>query len=99
MSGGGTVFVSSPDLQQLLSFIATHCPEYSNVRALEDGTVVGTVDLMFTRAVVIDINHFGWGRRYCYSDKKLATLACISLQTGDDEPLLGFIAQRPERPA
>ncbi len=71
--------------------------EHQNLRLLDDGTIVGTLDLMFTRAVVIDLDYHGYARRYCYKDRALAVKACLSLNNGDEEPLPGFIAQRPEK--
>lgn len=70
---------------------------YNDVRVLEDGTIVGTLELIFTRSVVIGLDRWGWERRYCYDNRELATLACLALRTGDEEPLPGFIAQRSGR--
>lgn len=66
---------------------------YANVRALEDGTVVGTIDLMFTRAIFIDLDYQGWGKRFCFKDRDLADSEVQKLKTGDDEPV-GYIARR-----
>lgn len=67
---------------------------YNDVRMLDDGTVVGTVDLLYTRAVMMDMNLYGCGHRYCYEDRNLATKAVRALVTGDDEPMPGYIAER-----
>lgn len=79
----------------LLTWLADN--GYQSLRTLEDGTIVGTLELVFTRSVVIGLDRWGWERRYCYEDRPLATLACAALQTGDDIPLSGFVAERRGR--
>jgi len=66
---------------------------YENLRELEDGTVVGTYELMFTRAIFIDLTATGWDKRFCFQDKPLALEELAKLKTGDDEPS-GYIARR-----
>jgi len=70
---------------------------YKDLRVLPDGTIIGTIDLMFTRGLVVDLDWNGWGHRYCYKDRSLATVACLALQTGDDQPIPGFVAERHVR--
>lgn len=70
---------------------------YKDVRMLEDGTIVGTVDLLFTRGVMIDMDMHGFDHRYCYEDRELATRAVRELKTGDDKPLAGYVAERHVR--
>lgn len=67
---------------------------YDNIRVLDDGTIIATIELLYTRAVVIDLNDFGYDKRYCYSDRELATAACLALTSGDETPLAGFVATR-----
>lgn len=81
------------ELDELRAWLATE-GGYQNVRVLEDGTIVGTLELLFTRALVIGLNRWGWERRYCYEDRILANAAVLLLDTGDDEPLPGYVAQR-----
>lgn len=64
---------------------------YQNVRALDEG-VIGTIDMLFTRALVIDLTHGGYGHRYCYQNRNLATKACQELKNLDDKPLPGYSA-------
>lgn len=66
---------------------------YRNLRELEDGTVVGTMELLFTRAIFIDLTFSGWEKRFCFQDKDLALVELAKLQTGDDEPQ-GYVARR-----
>lgn len=70
---------------------------YENLRTLEDGTIVGTINLMFTKALVVGLNWDGWEDRYCYEDRALAVRACLSIQSGDDQPLPGYVAERHSR--
>jgi hypothetical protein len=66
---------------------------YLVVDFLGDGTIIGLGDLMFTRAIYIDLDLLGWGKRFCFEDKALAVAEYAKLQTGDDEPT-GWIARR-----
>lgn len=66
---------------------------YRVVDFLRDGTIIGLGDLMFTRAIYIDLDLNGWGKRFCFEDKDRAVEEYAKLQTGDDEPT-GWIARR-----
>lgn len=62
---------------------------YYNIRFI-DGGCVANYKFMFTTAVVLDINGWGYGGRYCYEDACLAELMCLGMKTLDDEPLPGY---------
>jgi hypothetical protein len=66
---------------------------YNNIRQLEDGTWVATIELMFTRAIVIDLTNTGYGNRFCFSDKELAVKEIEKLVDVNSEPT-GYIARR-----
>lgn len=66
---------------------------YQVVSYLRDGTIIGLGDLLFTRAIYIDLDLNGWGKRFCFKDKDLAVEEFAKLQTGDDEPT-GWVARR-----
>jgi hypothetical protein len=66
---------------------------YQDVSYLQDGTIIGIGDLMFTRAIYIDLDLNGWGKRFCFEDRDLAVAEYAKLQTGDDEPT-GWVARR-----
>jgi hypothetical protein len=68
---------------------------YLELRLLDDGTIVGIGPLIFTTAIYIDMDVYGWGRRYCFDSHAKAVEQYRLLQTGDDAPV-GFIASRPE---
>ena len=67
---------------------------YQNLRVLADGTIVGTQDLMFTRALFVDLDRHGFGSRYCYEDRGLADAAAMLMTSGDEPPIKGYVAQR-----
>jgi hypothetical protein len=48
---------------------------------------------MFTRAIYIDLDLNGWGKRFCFEDRDLAVEEFMKLKTGDDEPT-GWVARR-----
>jgi hypothetical protein len=66
---------------------------YSLLAYLMDGTIIGIGDLMFTRAIYIDLDLNGWGKRFCFEDRDLAVEEFMKLKTGDDEPT-GWVARR-----
>lgn len=66
---------------------------YLDVRELQDGTVVGVGRLLYTTAVYVDMDIWGWGKRFCFEDRDRAIQEYRKLQTGDDEPT-GWIARR-----
>lgn len=66
---------------------------YREVRLLDDGCLMAIGDLMFTRAIYMDVDRLGWGRRFCFEDRALADTEFLRLQSGDEEPV-GWIARR-----
>ena len=66
---------------------------YSLLAYLMYGTIIGVGDLMFTRAIYIDLDLNGWGKRFCFEDRDLAVEEFMKLKTGDDEPT-GWVARR-----
>lgn len=78
--------------QKLLEHIQA-MPEYQHVRMLEDGTIVGLGKLMFTTAIYMDMDEWGYGRRFCFESPQQAMSELQRLQCGDDEPT-GWIAKR-----
>jgi hypothetical protein len=66
---------------------------YREVRLLPDGSIIAIGDLMFTRAIYMDVDLNGWGRRFCFEDRALADTEFQRLQNEDQEPT-GWIARR-----
>lgn len=81
----------TPETQKLINILSSE--GYENLRSLPDGTVVGTSELMFTRAVYVGLNFSGWEKRFCFSDRDLAVEELKKLSDGDSEPS-GYIARR-----
>lgn len=79
------------ELKELLAFLEEN--NYKNLRVLEDETIVGSYDLLYTRAIFIGLDRTGWEKRFCFEDKSLADSELMKLKTGDDEPV-GYVARR-----
>lgn len=84
--------ITMNDEQRVLAALEAE-DHYRNLKVLEDGTIIGTGELMFTTALYIGLNMTGWERRYCYQDKDALQRSLDELKTGDDEPT-GWIARR-----
>jgi hypothetical protein len=82
---------SQIDESELLSYLASE--GYENLRTLPDGTIVGTSELMFTRAIYINLNRWSYDKRFCFEDRSLAIAELAKLNTIDDEPS-GYVARR-----
>ncbi|MBB2915898.1 hypothetical protein [Cupriavidus alkaliphilus] len=67
---------------------------YTQVRRLPDGSYAGVSRLLFTTALYIGLDVWGWERRYCYESERDALAALAALETSDDEPTLGYVAKR-----
>jgi hypothetical protein len=70
--------------------------DYREMRMLEDGTIIACHKLITSVSLIVGINRNSWERRYCYPSYALARKAFDTLQTCDDAPMPGYIAQRPE---
>lgn len=66
---------------------------YAHCRVLADGTVVGVGDLMFTRAIYIGLEEFGYDKRFCFSDGQEALRQLALLDSAESEPS-NYIARR-----
>ena len=75
---------------ELLDYIKE---QYLDARLLEDGSIVAIGNLLFTRAIYMDCNATGFGRRFCFQDRALADAEYARLKTEEDEPV-GWIARR-----
>lgn len=62
-------------------------------RMLSDGTYVGMIQLLFTVAIVTDLNECGYSNRFCFDNPELALSEYDRLVDGDSEPV-GWIARR-----
>lgn len=67
--------------------------DYLSTRVLPDGSVACLGDLMFTRAIILGVSREGYGRRFCFEDRVLASKRFAELSSEDDVPD-GYVAQR-----
>ena len=78
--------------EKLLAFLKEN--GYKDIRILDNGTIIGTIELMFTRGLCVGLNWDNWESRYCYEDRELASRAAREMTSDDEPPLAGYIAQR-----
>jgi hypothetical protein len=79
------------DENELVAFIRQQ--GYSDVRLLPDGSVAAICELLYTRAIHLGCDRWGWSHRYCFADRELAAQRFAELQGEDDVPA-GHIARR-----
>lgn len=65
---------------------------YFRWRQLEDGTYVAMIKLMFTTAIVTDVDYCGYANRFCFDNVELAHSEFDRLVDRDSEPV-GWIAR------
>lgn len=66
---------------------------YLEIRELEDGSIAGLGELLYTRAVYTNMNNGGYESRYCFDVKERANEEFWKLKDMDSEPE-GYIAKR-----
>lgn len=69
---------------------------YDEVRALPDGSIAARSRLLFTTAIFLGLNRWGYQKRFCFESSALAARRFGELTSEDDEPA-GYIARRPEQ--
>lgn len=75
---------------RLLDWLKTN---YDEVRVLPDGSIAGRSGLLFTTAIFMSLNHWGYGKRFCFESPALAAQRFSEITSEDDEPQ-GYIARR-----
>lgn len=60
------------------------------------GGYIAVMSLLYTWALCIDLDQWGYERRYCYEDRALALSAFEAMTNIDDEPLSGYVSKRPK---
>lgn len=68
--------------------------DYMHVRLLADGVWIGLIEMLYTTALCVGLDRYGYERRYCYEDGHIAFLELQKMQSGRDVPR-GWIAARP----
>lgn len=70
--------------------------EYLACRELPDGSIACIGDLLYTRAIFLNCDEYGYSTRFCFEDRGLALLRFTLLESEDDMPA-GHVAQRSAR--
>lgn len=78
-----------PD-EQLVEFLRK---EYLDVKVLEDGSIAAIGQLLYTTAIYLDVDRWGYGDRFCFEDKDLAMRRFNELRNANEVPE-GCIAMR-----
>lgn len=76
---------------QLVEWLAQ---DYQRVRLLPDGSVACLGRLLYTTAIFLGCDRWGFSKRFCFEDHALAAQRFEELQGEDTEPA-GYIARRP----
>lgn len=67
--------------------------QYRDAKVLPDGSIACLCDLLYTRAIMLGCDRYGFERRFCFEDRKLANRRYEELQSENDIPQ-GFTASR-----
>lgn len=78
------------EVAQLVEWLAQ---DYQRVRVLPDGSIACLGRLMYTTAIFLGVDRYGWSRRFCFKDHGLAARRFEELEGEDSEPA-GYIARR-----
>ncbi len=77
---------------ELLTFLEKE--GYQNLKVLEDGTLVGTENLIFSTALYVGLTEFSYKKRYIFETEKKALTALNLLKAGWEEPA-GYVQRLP----
>jgi hypothetical protein len=70
---------------------------YEQARQLEDGAWVAIRPMLFTTALVVDIDRFCYDHRFCFHRREDAEREILRMRTIDDDPT-GYIKRKPDPP-
>lgn len=79
--------------EQVAATVRELNPDAVEVRVLPDGSVAMLHDLLFTRAIHLGCNSWGWTARFCFEDRARADREFAKLVSEFDEPT-GCVARR-----
>lgn len=68
---------------------------YIDVRVLSDGSIAALQDFMYTRGILFDCERDGYGCRFCYPNRELASYEYWRLVNSDTAPR-GYLKVKPE---
>ncbi len=77
--------------EELIKFLESPENGYFNVRVI-DSRIIANLRFLFTWALVLDLDEWGYKKRYCYESRYDAIKACKELKHPDDMPLEGWTA-------
>ena len=79
--------------EQVAAEVRESNPQAIEVKVLADGSVAMLHDLLFTRAIHLGCNSWGWTARFCVEDRARANTEFAKLVSEFDEPT-GCVARR-----
>ncbi len=79
--------------EQVAAEVRENNPQAIEVKVLADGSVAMLHDLLFTRAIHLGCNSWGWTARFCFEDRARANTEFAKLVSEFDEPT-GCVARR-----
>lgn len=65
---------------------------YTDLRVLDDGSIVGVIKMLFTWGTVVDLEQHGHGGRVCWPTYEQAAHFARTMVTIDEEPPEGYTA-------
>lgn len=66
---------------------------YSDPKLLDDGAWCCLGQMIYTTALIVDVERYGYGHRFCFHDRAAAKRALDQMKTSDDEPV-GYIVRK-----
>ena len=65
---------------------------YTDLRVLDDGSIVGVIRMLFTWGTVVDLEQHGHGGRVCWPTYEQAAHFAATMTTIDEQPPEGYTA-------
>lgn len=69
---------------------------YEQARQLSDGAWVAICPMMYTTAIIVDVQPLNYDHRYCFARRADAEREIARMNTIDDEPV-GYIKRKPDQ--
>lgn len=77
-------------LDKLLDWLQSE--GYTDLRVLEDGSVVGVMKMLYTWGTVVDMDYYGHGGRVCWPTYEQAAHFASIMKTINEVPPAGYTA-------
>jgi hypothetical protein len=79
----------TPELRQTLEEIG-----YIKLKEV-NGKIIGIMRYMYTVAIVVDIDYYGYNHRFCYPhERAMDCLMAFEVYNGEGDPMGGWIKQK-----